>query len=82
MRLRPLPILALVVLFAAGLSWSSLTYILAPAKPPSMAPQAAYGPPLTRRLLFVIVDGLRYDVATDGVRMPLFAKAMQTHTSA
>jgi hypothetical protein len=82
MRLRPLPVLALVVLFAAGLSWSSLRYILAPAHPPLMTPERAYGPPLTRRLLFVLVDGLRYDVATDGVRMPIFAKAMRTHTSA
>jgi hypothetical protein len=38
--------------------------------------------PLTQHLLFVIVDGLRYDVATDPQRMPGFAKAMRERRSA
>lgn len=37
---------------------------------------------ISKRVLLVIVDGLRYDVATDPKRMPLFAQAMMTHSQA
>jgi hypothetical protein len=36
---------------------------------------------LANHVLFVVVDGLRWDVANDPHRMPHFAEALRTHTS-
>lgn len=49
---------------------------------PSSVPTAPLGPALTRHLLLVVVDGLRYDVATNAQLMPEFSRAMHTRTSA
>jgi len=56
--------------------------VVEPAPAPSnVAPEPAATGPLTRHLLLVVVDGLRYDVATDPEQMPHFAAAMRRHSS-
>src|SRR5438874_2703505 len=54
--------------------------LLPVAPPPLAAPPAAHAA-LTRHLAFVVVDGLRYDVATDAALMPHSAAAMREHAS-
>lgn len=56
--------------------------LLRPGKPPELPKAHVVAPGLSRHLLFVIVDGLRYDFATDPKRMPNFAAAMARHRSA
>lgn len=56
--------------------------LLKPGPPPRLPKAAVVEPALTKRLLFVIVDGLRYDVATDARLMPRFTQAMQRYRSA
>ena len=69
------------VLFVCGVVFASLS-LLKPRKPPELPPAAVVHPALTRHLLFLIVDGLRYDIATNPERMPRFAAAMKQHRSA
>ena len=66
------------VLFVCGVVFASLS-LLKPRKPPELPPAAVVHPALTRHLLFLIVDGLRYDIATNPERMPRFAAAMKQH---
>jgi hypothetical protein len=57
--------------------------IVAPAPPPAnLAARAPFGPPLTKRLALVVLDGVRFDVATDGRRMPRLAERFHSHASA
>jgi len=74
---------ALVVgaFYVAWVVYGSLS-LLKPPKPPRLPKAAVVHAPLTQHLLFVIVDGLRYDVATDPERMPAFSAAMRRHRSA
>ena len=69
------------VLYVAGVVYASLS-LLRPQKPPALAKAAVVHEALTQHLLFVIVDGLRFDIATDPQRMPHFAEAMRSHRSA
>lgn len=75
--------LALVMgaLYVVGVVYASLA-LLKPQKPPILPKAAVVHERLTQHLLFVIVDGLRYDIATDPQRMPHFAAAMQNRRSA
>jgi hypothetical protein len=52
-----------------------------PEAPADVQPGAPLLPRIAERVALIIVDGLRYDVATDPSRMPLFARAMQEHLS-
>ena len=80
---RPWLALLLVATFAAGVVFVVVRLLLpAPAPPLVQSHGAAPAPALTRHLLLVVVDGLRYDIATDPTRMPRFASAMRQHTSA
>ena len=80
-RRRPLFSLAIAALLVAVVLATVLGVVL-PARAPAafQAPAAAH-PRLASRLMIVIVDGLRYDVATDPVRMPNFSAAMQREAS-
>ena len=79
--MRKLLRLVVGVLYVAGGVYASLS-LLKPQKPPPLAKAAVVHEALTKHLLFVIVDGLRYDIATDPERMPHFAEAMRSHRSA
>ncbi len=68
-------------LYVVGVIYGIFVLVLRPPRLPAMElPQARDR--LSPHVLFVVVDGLRYDVATDPVRMPRFADAMQRHRSA
>lgn len=69
------------VLYVVGVIYGTLMIMLRPPPPPSIAAQPAR-PRLAQHVLFVVVDGLRFDVATDPARMPHFARAMRVHHSA
>jgi hypothetical protein len=57
--------------------------LVLPRPPPSHVPvPPPMGPALTQHLALIIVDGLRYDTATDDALMPAMAERMRTHTSA
>jgi hypothetical protein len=68
-------------LFVFGVIFASLS-VLKPKKPPALPKAPVAHAALTQHLLFVIVDGLRYDVATDPQLMPRFSAAMKQHRSA
>lgn len=67
--------------FVLGVIFASLALVRPQAPPEVPSASAAHGP-LTSHLLFVIVDGLRHDLATNAERMPRFAEAMRTKRSA
>ena len=73
--------LILGVLYVVGVAYGMLVIMLRPPPPPALAEQPAR-PRLAQHVLFVVVDGLRFDVATDPARMPHFAEAMRTRHSA
>jgi hypothetical protein len=68
-------------LYVVGVVYGVFVLVLRPPRLPPMPLREARAP-LTQHVLFVVVDGLRYDVATDPRRMPRFAEAMQRHRSA
>ncbi len=80
-RFRPWLGLLATLGLAASLTYSMMALVLTLTEPRSVAPVPQPTPALTRHLLFVIVDGLRYDVATDPERMPHFAQAMKERSS-
>ena len=77
---------AVVLLVAVVLVMGILAMVLrivAPAPPPANLPaRAPFGPPLTKRLALVVLDGVRFDVATDGRRMPRLAERFRAHAGA
>lgn len=80
-RHRPLLSLALACLLVAVVL-AGVVGSVAPAREPASftAPPAAHAR-LARRLMLVIVDGLRYDVARDPARMPELSRALEQETS-
>lgn len=78
---RRIAALILGAVYVIGVVYGTFVLVLRPPPPPHVALPAAR-PALTQHLLFVVVDGLRYDVATDAARMPRFAEAMQRRRSA
>ncbi|MBK7585503.1 MAG: alkaline phosphatase family protein [Myxococcales bacterium] len=61
-----------------GLVLFAVLRVVIPARtPPPFETAMAPAKRLTRHLLFVVVDGLRYDVATDPERMPGTARALR-----
>ncbi|HVU04594.1 MAG TPA: alkaline phosphatase family protein [Polyangiaceae bacterium] len=71
----------LTVLLAGATVAATLAAVAPPPAPSSVHRGPPLAPALTRRLLLVIVDGLRYDVATDPAKMPHFAEEMRTRAS-
>lgn len=78
---RRLTALLLGAIYVIGVVYGTFVLILRPPPPP-LVRTAPARPALSRHVLFVIIDGLRYDVATDPARMPRFAEAMKTRRSA
>ncbi len=79
---RPLAVLALLSLVVTGV-WLSLVHVILPAPAPKeVTPVKLSEHALTQHLMFVVVDGLRYDVATDPELMPHFSSAMKEEASA
>ncbi len=78
---RRIVALLLGALYVLGVVYGTFVLVLKPSAPPQL-PLPAVRPALAQHVLFVVVDGLRYDVATDPRRMPRFAQAMQRHQSA
>jgi hypothetical protein len=80
---------ALIVLLAAVAAWASAWATLQALRPIEAAPDNRRFQPavqertrLASHVLFVVVDGLRWDVAHDPNVMPRFAAAMRHHSSA
>lgn len=77
---------AVVLLVALVLVMGILAMVLrivAPAPPPAnLAARAPFGPPLTKRLALVVLDGVRFDVGTDDRRMPRLAERFRSNASA
>lgn len=69
------------VVVVVGLLVGLIALVVPRPPPETVAVPAPFGPPLTKHLVFVIVDGLRFDVATDSARMPIFARRMREETS-
>jgi hypothetical protein len=83
-RANALPILAILLLtlgFGLVVTLGVLSTVSPPRAPSNVVAGSPLGPRLSQRVLFVIVDGLRYDVATNPEPMPRFAAAMQSRTS-
>lgn len=59
-----------------------LLYLTRGAVYPSVKPQSPVLQPLTKRLVLVVIDGLRYDFATDPERAPNLARYMREESSA
>ena len=78
---RRLAALVLGAVYVIGVVYGTFVLVLRPPPPPAV-PLPPARPALSEHVLFVVVDGLRYDVATDPERMPHFADAMQRHRSA
>lgn len=78
---RRIAALLLAAAYVIGVVYGMLALILTPPPPPPV-PLSEARPALTQHVLFVVVDGLRYDVATDPERMPHFAAAMRSRRSA
>ena len=78
-----LPVLSLFgfALVALGLVLALVKVVLPAAAPAAVQASKPLAPALTRHLLLVVVDGLRFDVANDPAKMPHFAAAMQQHAS-
>src|SRR5258705_8045584 len=80
-RARPLVALAGVLAMSAAIVFGVLGLLVPSHEAPRLVEKPAAAPALTQHLLFVIVDGVRYDVATDPARMPLFSRAMREEAS-
>lgn len=78
---RPLVALLLVALAGVGLVFAFLR-IVVPEPTYHAEPRLLRKGALTQHVFFVVVDGLRFDVATDPRRMPHFSQAMQKQASA
>lgn len=61
---------------------NSLYNLRSPLKDQRITPGEPVGPPATRRVVFVLVDGLRYDTAMNSEIMPTLAQLRQEGASA
>lgn len=64
------------IAFATALTLALIRLVVARPAERSQLTAAPLGPPLTRHLVFVIVDGLRHDLAVDPEAMPHFSQRM------
>jgi hypothetical protein len=77
---------ALALVFSAALFvllvTAGILRLVIPRPPPARAEAPPpFGPALTAHVVFVIIDGLRHDIATDPSRMPLLARRMRERAS-
>lgn len=80
-RARPLVALAGVLVVFAAVAIGVLGFVLPSGKPPDVTARTPKTSRLAEHLALVVVDGLRWDVATDPERMPHFSRAMREHPS-
>ncbi|MFO0567794.1 MAG: hypothetical protein U0263_19195 [Polyangiaceae bacterium] len=80
-RVRALFALAAAVVLIGVVVMGLLRVVLPAQKPPEVTAARTPSPRLTPHLLLVVVDGLRWDVATDEKLMPELARAMRTESS-
>ncbi len=78
---------SLLVLFAAlavalGMVVGVVRFVVPQGAPKVVDKPAPAIAALTRHLAFIVVDGLRYDVATNATLMPVFARRMSERASA
>lgn len=71
-------VLLLAVVLVVGIAAMVMRVVTPEAPSAGLPARAALGPPLTQRLAFVLLDGLRFDVATDGRRMPQLAERFRS----
>ncbi len=79
--LRRLLLVATTATVVGVLVWFGTQVALPKPPPATVEPQPPDGPALTRHLVLVVVDGLRYDIATTEAIMPHFSRAMRQRTS-
>jgi hypothetical protein len=77
---------ALALVFSAALFvllvTAGILKLVIPRPPPARAEAPPpFGPALTAHVVFVVIDGLRYDIATDPSRMPHLARRMRERPS-
>ena len=80
-RRRAAAVLLGAAAFVAVLLVVLIRLLVARPAPVALAPSSPAGPPLTRHLALIIVDGLRVDVASDPARMPEFSRLLRERTS-
>lgn len=78
---RSLLVVFAALLVALGMVVGVVRFVVPQGAPKAMAKPAPATTPLTRYLAFVVVDGLRHDVATDPALMPIFAQRMKDRAS-
>jgi len=78
---RALLVLLGALCVALGIVLGLVRFVVPERAPATLSPPPPATAPLTHHLAFVVVDGLRHDVATDPVRMPHFAQRMRKHAS-
>ncbi len=81
MTLRPLIALIGVLAVFAAVAWGLLTRVLPSGEPPQVERSQPASKALTRHLMLIVVDGLRWDVANDERRMPHLSRSMQREAS-
>lgn len=84
LAMRRLAATLLILLVAWGTARATLEAVRPPAPASRLNAQVTASPPverLARRVLLVVVDGLRADIANDPRRMPHFSAALKAHTS-
>lgn len=75
-------VLAIALALVIGIVAMAMRVVTPPPPPSNLAARAALGAPLTKRLALVLLDGIRFDVATDGRRMPRLAERCRSSASA
>ena len=75
-------LVAAVVVYVALVAIALVELVLPAPPPPDVDRAEPFGAALTEHVVFVIIDGLRYDIATDDEWMPHMARRMREHTSA
>lgn len=78
---RPLLVLLAALAVALGMVVGVVRFVVPQAAPRVLQKPRPATTALTEQLIFVVVDGLRYDTATNQALMPLFASRMKTHAS-
>lgn len=75
-------VLVVALVLVMGILAMVLRIVAPPAPAANLQARAALGPPLTKRLALVVLDGVRFDVATDARRMPRLAERFRSRASA
>ena len=75
-------VLVVALVLVVGILAMVLRIVAPPAPAANLAGRAPFGPPLTKRLALVLLDGVRFDVGTDPRRMPRLAERFRAHASA